>query len=97
MSKEARAYASTVRPPTRCAATSLEVSMSFHITQSHTPQTCPLGEGGSDTLFNADEPGVRLLGRYGANSEHTMSMSWRQMVEVLHRSSCPGSSAQRAR
>jgi hypothetical protein len=41
----------------------LEVLMLFHVTQTHTPQTCPLGEGGSNSLFNADEPGARLVGR----------------------------------
>ena len=46
--------------------------MLFHVTQTHTPQTCPLGEGGSNSLFNADEPGARLVGRYGANAQHTM-------------------------
>jgi hypothetical protein len=46
--------------------------MLFHITQTHTPQTCPVGEGGSSSLFNAEQPGVRLVGRYGANAEHTL-------------------------
>jgi hypothetical protein len=43
------------------------------VTQVHTPQTCPLGEGGSNSLFDATVDGVRLVSRYGANSEHTMS------------------------
>ena len=65
--------------------------MLFHITQTHTPQTCPLGEGGSNSLFDADEPGVRLVGRYGANSEHTMfyvvdAEDW----QALHRFLLPG-------
>ncbi len=46
--------------------------MLFHVTQTHTPQTCPLGEGGSDSLFDASAPGVTLRGRYGANAEHTL-------------------------
>ena len=46
--------------------------MLFHITQVHTPDTCPVDEGGSNTLFDANEPGVTLIGRYGANAQHTM-------------------------
>lgn len=44
--------------------------MLFHITQVHTPETCPLGEGGSNSLFDPTVPGIKLLGRYGANAEH---------------------------
>ena len=44
--------------------------MLFHITQVHTPETCPLGEGGSNSLFDPTVTGVKLLGRYGANAEH---------------------------
>jgi hypothetical protein len=46
--------------------------MLFHITQIHTPEHCPKDEGGSNTLFDADAPGIRLIGRYGANAQHTM-------------------------
>jgi hypothetical protein len=46
--------------------------MLFHVTQVHTAETCPAGEGGSNTLFDADVEGVRLIGRYGANSQHTL-------------------------
>jgi hypothetical protein len=44
----------------------------FHITQVHTPETCPRDEGGSNSLFNANVPGVKLIGRYGANAQHTL-------------------------
>jgi hypothetical protein len=44
--------------------------MLFHITQRHTPETCPVDEGGSASLFNPNVEGVKLIGRYGANSEH---------------------------
>jgi hypothetical protein len=44
----------------------------FHITQRHTPATCPKNEGGSNSLFNPNVKGLKLLGRYGANSEHTL-------------------------
>jgi hypothetical protein len=46
--------------------------MLFHVTQVHTPQTCPLGEGGSSSLLDPSVEAVRLVGRHGANSEHTM-------------------------
>lgn len=44
----------------------------FHITQVHTPETCPRDEGGSNSLFNANVPGLKLIGRYGANAQHTL-------------------------
>ena len=40
--------------------------MLFHITQVHSPEHCPKGAGGSNSLFDA------LVGRYGANAQHTM-------------------------
>ena len=46
--------------------------MLFHITQVHTPETCPRDEGGSNSLFNANVPGLKLIGRYGANAQHTL-------------------------
>ncbi len=46
--------------------------MLFHITQVHTPETCPRDEGGSNSLFNPNAPGIKLIGRYGANGQHTM-------------------------
>ncbi len=46
--------------------------MLFHITQIHSPETCPLGEGGSNSLFDPNVEGVKLIGRYGANAEHTL-------------------------
>ena len=46
--------------------------MLFHIAQVHTPDQCPKGVGGSNSLFDADAEGVTLVGRYGANAQHTM-------------------------
>jgi hypothetical protein len=46
--------------------------MLFHITQVHTPESCPVGAGGSNSLFDPTVEGVNLIGRYGANSEHTL-------------------------
>ncbi len=48
--------------------------MLFHITQVHTPEHCPLGEGGSNSLFDPNVAGVKLIGRYGANAEHNMTL-----------------------
>jgi len=44
----------------------------FHITQIHTPENCPVGDGGSNALFDPTVDGVTVIGRYGANSEHTL-------------------------
>jgi hypothetical protein len=44
----------------------------FHITQVHTPEQCPRDEGGSNSLFDAGVEGLRLIGRYGANAQHTL-------------------------
>ena len=46
--------------------------MLFHITQVHTPETCPRDGGGSNSLFNPNVKGLKLIGRYGANAQHTM-------------------------
>ena len=46
--------------------------MLFHITQVHTPELCPKDEGGSNTLFDPTVEGIRVIGRYGANAQHTM-------------------------
>ena len=44
--------------------------MLFHITQAHTPETCPKDEGGSKVLYNPNAEGVKLRAMYGAFSEH---------------------------
>jgi hypothetical protein len=44
----------------------------FHITQVHSPEHCPRDEGGSNSLFDAEVEGLRLVGRYGANAQHTL-------------------------
>ncbi len=44
--------------------------MLFMITQVHTPETCPMDAGGSDTLINKNAPGVTVKGRWGAWSQH---------------------------
>ncbi len=46
--------------------------MLFHITQVHSPETCPRDEGGSNSLFDANVEGIKVIGRYSANAEHTL-------------------------
>lgn len=46
--------------------------MLFHITQTHTPETCPRDAGGSSTLYDAKAPGVKLIAMYGAFAEHVI-------------------------
>ena len=46
--------------------------MLFHITQVHSPELCPIDQGGSNSLYDADVEGLTLIGRYGANAQHTL-------------------------
>ena len=46
--------------------------MLFHITQVHSPESCPKNEGGSDSLFDPTVEGIKVIGRYGANAQHTL-------------------------
>ena len=46
--------------------------MLFHITQTHTPESCPKDEGGSKTLYNPDVEGLELKAMYVAFAEHTI-------------------------
>ena len=46
--------------------------MLFHITQVHSPETCPRDSGGSNSLYDDTVDGVKLIGRYGANAQHTL-------------------------
>ena len=46
--------------------------MLFHITQIHTPENCPMGEGGSKILYDPKIEGVKVRARYGAFSEHVI-------------------------
>ena len=46
--------------------------MLFHITQVHSPESCPRDEGGSNSLVDSTVPGVKVIGRYGANSQHIL-------------------------
>ncbi len=44
--------------------------MLFMITQVHTPETCPIDEGGANVLIDKDAQGVTVKGRWGAWSHH---------------------------
>lgn len=65
--------------------------MLFHITQVHSPELCPRDEGGSNSLYDADVGGVKLIGRYGANAQHTLFFVVEaDDVNAVHRFLWPG-------
>jgi hypothetical protein len=43
----------------------------FHITQSHAPEDCPYGRGGSTSLFDGDSEDVKVHGYWLSFPEHT--------------------------
>ena len=45
--------------------------MLFHIKQSHAPKDCPLGKGGSKSLFDAASTTVKIHGYWLAFPQHT--------------------------
>ena len=45
--------------------------MLFHIKQSHAPQDCPYGKGGSRSLFDGDSKDVKIHGYWLAFPQHT--------------------------
>ncbi len=46
--------------------------MIFHITQTHTPESCPKDAGGVEALYDPSVEGVKLQAMYGAFSEHVI-------------------------
>jgi hypothetical protein len=46
--------------------------MLFHVTQTHTAESCPKDDGGSKTLYNPKAEGVKFLAMYGAFPEHVI-------------------------
>lgn len=65
--------------------------MLFHITQVHNPESCPRDTGGSNSLYDADIEGVKLIGRYGANAQHTLFFVVEaDDVNAIHRFLWPG-------
>jgi hypothetical protein len=43
----------------------------FHIEQSHAPQDCPYGKGGSTSLFDRESQDVKIHGYWLAFPQHT--------------------------
>lgn len=65
--------------------------MLFHITQVHAPEHCPRDAGGSNSLFDESVPGVTLVGRYGANAQHTLFLVVEaDDVNAIHKFLWPG-------
>jgi hypothetical protein len=63
----------------------------FHITQVHSPESCPRDAGGSNSLYDEDVEGLTLIGRYGANAEHTLFFVVEaDDINVIHRFLWPG-------
>lgn len=44
--------------------------MLFMITQTHSPETCPIDSGGAETLIDKTAQGIKVKGRWGAWSNH---------------------------
>ncbi|MBT3268428.1 hypothetical protein HN371_14830 [Candidatus Poribacteria bacterium] len=65
--------------------------MLFHVTQRHTPDSCPLNSGGSRSLYDAEAEGVTLVAAYGAYAEHTMYYVLEaDDIKSVHRFLLPG-------
>ncbi|MGC4109541.1 MAG: hypothetical protein QM747_03760 [Nocardioides sp.] len=65
--------------------------MLFHIEQSHAPSDCPYGQGGSRSLHDAGAAGVRVVGVYGAFTEHVVFMIVEaDDLDAVHRFLAPG-------
>lgn len=65
--------------------------MLFHITQVHPPELCPKDGGGSNSLFDPTVPGIKLIGRYGANAQHTLFFIVEtDDVQAIHKFLWPG-------
>ena len=65
--------------------------MLFHIEQTHTPENCPYGRGGSRSLHDASVDGVEVKAVYGAFSEHVVFLVVEtDDIDLLHRFLVPG-------
>jgi len=65
--------------------------MLFHIKQSHGPQHCPHGKGGSTSLFDGDMKDVKIHGYWLAFPQHTTFLVSRPTTSpTSRRSSSPG-------
>ena len=65
--------------------------MLFHIKQSHEPQACPYGRGGSRSLFDGDSDQVKIHGYWLAYPQHTTYLVVEtDDIDHLHRFLNPG-------
>ena len=65
--------------------------MVFHITQVHTPETCPKNEGGSKALYTPDVEGLTIRAIYGAFAEHTIFyVVEAESIRAVHEMLLPG-------
>jgi hypothetical protein len=65
--------------------------MLFHITQTHDPDSCPIDDGGSTTLYDGKVDGLTVKAVYGAFSEHTLYyVVDADSIEAVNRFLMPG-------
>ena len=65
--------------------------MLFHITQTHTPETCPKDGGGSESLYDGKVDGVKLRAMYGAFPQHVIYyIVEADNLEAIHKFLDPG-------
>lgn len=65
--------------------------MLFHIEQTHSPENCPYGRGGSRSLHDASVEGVAVKAVYGAFAEHVIIIvAETDDIDLLHRFLLPG-------
>jgi hypothetical protein len=66
----------------------------FHIEQTHQPEDCPYGHGGSRSFLDATVEGVEVKGIYGAFMEHTVYIvAEADDIDQLNRFLMPGMKA----
>jgi hypothetical protein len=65
--------------------------MLFHVEQTHSPENCPYGQGGSRSLHDASVAGVEVKGVYGAFTEHVVFLLVEaDDIDALHLFLAPG-------
>jgi hypothetical protein len=65
--------------------------MLFHVEQTHSPENCPYGQGGSRSLHDSSVDGVEVKGVYGAFTEHVVFLLVEaDDIDALHLFLAPG-------
>ncbi|MGD2064056.1 MAG: hypothetical protein PVF51_10810 [Nitrospirota bacterium] len=65
--------------------------MLFLITQTHTYESCPKDQGGSNILYDPEAEGVTPKAIYGAYSEHVVYyVVEAESLDAIHRFLLPG-------